>query len=109
MMPTISHSSARIDTPDRALMPPKRMDTSRVSSTDIADHHLLLAPVVQIEPVPAEPPADRSQLLGDAARVEREGEEQEQRTDDERRGLLGERRTGQLRQPVLELEVPVDE
>src|SRR5688572_8598953 len=92
MTPTISHSPTAIDTSRAACTPPKRIEQLRVSSTDIGDLHLLVAAVVRIEPVAAEPAEERAQLLAEPARVQREGQQQEQRAEHERRDLGRQRR-----------------
>src|SRR5918998_5871470 len=112
MMPTISHSSRAMLTSRAACTPPKRMDRLRASSTDIGDLHLLRPPVLQVEAATAQPPLDRSDLLADPTREPGEGQEQQDRTDDERGQLLrevaGRRDVGQqpLQPPELVDEVP---
>src|SRR5688572_5593244 len=76
MIPTISHSDTATDTSRFACTPPKRMDTSTVSSTDIGDLHLLQPAVVGVEAAPAEPADDGTDLLADAAGERRQVEQQ---------------------------------
>src|SRR5680860_545574 len=103
MMPTISHSPTEMLTSVFAKTPPKRMDTLRVSSTDIADLHLLRTSVTQVEATPAQPAHHGPDLLADPARIERAREQQQDRADHERRDLAAEvGRAGDGVEPVLE-------
>src|SRR5687768_7463853 len=92
MTPTISHSPTEMLTSRAAWTPPKRIEQPLVSSTDIGDLHLLLAAVVDVEAVAAQPAEDGPDLLADAARVHRQRQEEQQRPEDQRRDLGGERR-----------------
>src|SRR5687768_2905889 len=101
MMPTISHSPTAMLTSRAACTPPNRMEQPRASSTDIADLHLLLAAVVEVEAMPAEPPRQRTQLLADAAGVLGEREQQEDGAEHQRRVLLRqERQEAVVRDPA---------
>src|SRR5437879_12189809 len=84
MMPTISNSSTWMVTSRAACRPPKRIESSRASSTDIGDHHLLHAPSCPVEPLAGDPLLDRAHDLADAPRHPREHDEQEHRPDDPR-------------------------
>src|SRR2546421_428019 len=67
--PTISHSLTAIEKSWSACSPPKRMPTSRTSSTDICRHLASgRSPAVQGEPAPGHPLADRRDELAQAAR-----------------------------------------
>src|SRR3954454_16738514 len=83
MMPTISHSPSLMLTSRAACRPPKRMERSRVSSTDIGDLHLLHVSDMRIEAVPRQPVLDGTDLLPEAARCSDEGDEHDQRKHDE--------------------------
>src|SRR5688500_6845495 len=82
MMPTISHSPTRSETLLRARTPPKTMLRSTTSSTDIGDLHLLDLPRVSVEPLAQQPLAHRCDLLTDPSRVQRQGQQQQQRAND---------------------------
>src|SRR3712207_8112984 len=88
MIPTISHSPARKSTCCSALIPPKWMDRSVTSSTDIADGHLLDLAGVRVEASSEQPLPDGSDLLTDPAGIHRDREQQQDRTDDEGDELL---------------------
>src|ERR1041384_7493796 len=87
MTPTISHSPTEMLTSVLANTPPNRIETLRVSSTDIGDLHLLQPTVLQVELLAAEPAHDRTDLLADPTREEDERDQQEDRPDHERRDL----------------------
>src|SRR5256885_9659813 len=67
MMPTISNSPTVMLTSRAACTPPNRMDSSRASSTDIGDHHLLHATRRPVEPLAGDPQLDRLHELSDAS------------------------------------------
>src|SRR5918994_371995 len=87
MIPTISHSPARIRTCWSALIPPKWMDRSSISSTDIGHLHVLDLAGVRVEATPEQPLADWSQLLADPAGVHRDREQEQDRAHDQRHEL----------------------
>src|SRR3990170_6386381 len=103
--PTISHSPAFRLTSRLAWTPPKAMEQSRASSTDITDPDLGLAGPVEAETATLQPALDRPDLLADAARVGGEGEEQEQRPDDDGGELTG--KVGEARD-LVDRAVQVD-
>src|SRR4051794_9777838 len=83
--PTISNSLTSSETSSSACSPPNRIDRSRTSSTDTGALHsarpgVLVA--VQREPPAGQPAGQRRELLPDAARVQDDGEQQEQRADE---------------------------
>src|SRR5438874_7542135 len=88
MMPTISHSPSLMLTSRAACSPPKRMERSRVSSTDIGDLHLLHVADVEVEAVAGEPVLDRSDLLPEPTRRGDQGghDDQGQNEQPERSG-----------------------
>src|SRR5688572_13234295 len=92
MMPTISHSPSWMLTSRAAWMPPKRMERLRVSSTDIADRHLLHVAGVQVEAVAGDPALDRPDLLAEAARGRDEGDDHDDREQEDPEGRCGEGR-----------------
>src|SRR5437763_2667748 len=93
MTPTISHSPARRLTSRAACTPPKRIEQSRTSSTDIA-HPLPasrtggLVGFPGAEPPAAEPTLQGTDLLSDPARMAGQREEQQHRPDHDRDVLL---------------------
>src|SRR6185436_160997 len=101
--PTISYSSTAMLTSRLAWTPPKRMDSSWASSTDIGDLHLLQPSVVEVEAMPGHPPLDRSDLLADAARELDQVDQEEQGSDDQRRIRRGQiDGAGDLGEQILE-------
>src|SRR3954471_3946407 len=86
MSPTISNSLTSRLTSCSACRPPKRIDRSRTSSTDTGALHrgqaAVAVRVVHAEPLALEPPLDRCDRLADAAGVEDERLQQEQRADE---------------------------
>src|SRR6266545_7471797 len=86
--PTISPWPMAMLTSRLACTPPKRIDTSRVSSTDIGDLHLLQPAVVRVEAMTRHPALQRAGLLADPAGEPDQVDQQEQRPDDQR-GVLG--------------------
>src|SRR5688572_3636298 len=90
MMPTISHSPSRMLTSRAAWMPPNRMERPWVSSTDIADRHLLDVPGVQVEAVPGKPSLDRTDLLPQPARRGDEGDDDDHRQEEDAERAGGE-------------------
>src|SRR5829696_1170065 len=93
MMPTISYSPMAMLTSRLACTPPKRIERSYASSTDIGDLHLLQPSIVDVEPVSRHPADDRAQLLPDASGELDQGQQQQERADDERGDLERQRRT----------------
>src|SRR3954469_19176014 len=85
MSPTISNSLTSSVTSCSACRPPKRIDRSRTSSTDTGALHrgdaAVTVRVVHAERLALQPPLDRGDRLTDAAGVEDERLQQEQRTD----------------------------
>src|SRR6478735_2002427 len=88
MTPTISPSPMATLTSRLACTPPKRIDSSRVSSTDIVDLHLLQAAVVAVEAMAGHPALHGADLLADPAGEADQVDQQEQRPDHQR-GVLG--------------------
>src|SRR6058998_515741 len=83
--PTISHSSTFRLRPSTAVRPPKRMVSSRTSSTDTAALHRSDAAAVRIvqgELVPGEPTGERPHHLAETTGIQDHGLEQEHRADD---------------------------
>src|SRR5688572_24025518 len=109
MMPTISHSPIVIVTSEFARTPPKAMLAWLTSSTDIGDEHLPQSAVLDVELVSQEPLGDRTDLLADAAREQREGEQQQQGAEDERGSARGQRGAGQPVQSRLHAGDVLDE
>src|SRR5687768_6812219 len=83
MMPTISHSPMVMLTFEFARTPPNVIDAERTSSTDIGDEHLPQAPVVDVELVPEQPLRDRTKLLADPPREDRQREQEQQGAEHE--------------------------
>src|SRR3954452_1833021 len=108
--PTISPSPMATLTSRLACTPPKRIDRSRVSSTDIGDLHLLQPTVVTIEAVAGHPALHRTDLLTDAAGELDQVDQQQEGSDDQRRVGRRERdRPRHLGQQVLEAGDLLDE
>src|SRR5689334_18308000 len=87
MSPTISNSLTVRVRSCRACRPPKRMDRSETSSTDTGALHCRgtgVQVVVHLEAVARHPARDRPQRRSEAARVEDEGLQQQQRADQRR-------------------------
>src|SRR6476646_4167672 len=91
-------------------MPPKRTLIPRVSSTDIADLHLLRAAVVAVEALAAQPGLDGADLLADATGEQRERQQQEDGSDNQRRDLGAEvGRAGERVERVLQEGEPFEQ
>src|SRR4051794_35642337 len=85
--PTISNSLTVRVRSCSACSPPKRIDRSVTSSTDTGALHRCgtgIRVVVELEPVTGHPARDRPHGGPQASRVEDEGLEEEQRTDEGR-------------------------
>src|SRR5215204_3448645 len=89
--PTISPSPMATLTSRLACTPPKRIDRSRVSSTDIGDLHLLQPAVVAVEAMAGHPALHRADLLADPAGELDQVDQQQERADDQRGVGRGER------------------
>src|SRR5436189_3073205 len=100
--PTISHSPARRLTSRAAWTPPKRMEQSRTSSTDIAHPHLGVVGVFEAEPPAPQPALQRADLLARPAGMAGQREQQQHRPDHDRDVLLRQRLDPRDAQPVLE-------
>src|SRR6187402_58489 len=94
MSPTISNSLTWRLRSSSACRPPKRIDRSRTSSTDIGALHRGRAGVrgVHRERLAGQPARERPDLLTDATGIQREGEQQPEGADELRRELLRVRR-----------------
>src|SRR3954468_16777268 len=86
MMPTISPTPSLMLTSRAACSPPKRMERSRVSSTDIGDLHLFHVADVEVEAVAGEPVLDRTDLLPESTGSSHERDEHDERQDDQPEG-----------------------
>src|SRR5438445_10819803 len=91
MMPTISHSPSLMLTSRAAWRPPKRMERSRVSSTDIGGLHLLHVSVVQVEAMAGQPVLQRAKLLAEPAGCPDQGHDHDQGQEEQPEGASRER------------------
>src|SRR5919106_184114 len=108
--PTISHSPADRLTSRLAWTPPKAMEQSRASSTDVTHPDLGLLGAVEAEPATLQPALHRPDLLADTARVGGEREEQEHGSDDDWRQLTGKvGQAGDLVDQAVEVDLAEDQ
>src|SRR4051794_39288799 len=86
MRPTISHSLMRIDRSSSARRPPKWIERSRTSSTDMRAPRLRFCArrVVEAEPAAGEPPREWPDHLSEPAGVHHDGLQQQDGTDEAR-------------------------